>query len=136
MISKIFDDDQWRAVTLAHVYAAARWAATGEDGAGLEGLVYDQLEWGGLKHGEPLEPTCGTACCLWGGACALATNSLPTEGPPEEWAQQSDLHFQVAVLFADPYTKPQNIFEAFHQHGYIVNAAGEVFYHDGSQCHV
>jgi len=63
-----------------HIYAAAAMAAKGRFNADWE---YYQGRW---------RNKCGTACCLFGGACLEAGLPVPSWGPPNEWIGQSVEH--------------------------------------------
>jgi len=67
-----------------HVYTAAAKAATGRFDPNWE---YYQGRW---------RNKCGTACCLYGGACLEAGLPVPNEGPPAEWCGQSVEHALLA----------------------------------------
>ena len=67
-----------------HIYAAAAMAAKGRFNADWE---YYQGRW---------RNKCGTACCLFGGACLEAGLPVPSWGPPNEWIGQSAEHALLA----------------------------------------
>jgi len=71
-----------------HVYAAAAMAGTGRFNADWE---YYQGRW---------RNECGTACCLYGGACLEAGLPVPSEGPPNEWIGQSVEHALLSSAMA------------------------------------
>ena len=67
-----------------HIYAAAAKAATGRFDADWK---YYQDRW---------RNKCGTACCIYGGACLEAGLPVPSEGPSAEWIGQSVQHALLA----------------------------------------
>jgi len=70
--------------TVEHIYAAAAKAATGRFSVDWE---YYQGRW---------QNECGTACCLYGGACLEAGLPVPVAGPPGDWSGQSVEHALLA----------------------------------------
>jgi len=66
--------------TPEHIYAAAEKAKTGRFSVDWE---YYQGRW---------QNECGTACCLFGGACLEAGLPVPVAGPPGDWSGQSVEH--------------------------------------------
>ena len=75
-------------VSLDHVRESARGALAG---CPAPGRTYDQTHW-----------SCGTACCVWGGAVVRATGKKANCGPSAEWAAQSPMHALAAGLMRVP----------------------------------
>ena len=88
------------AITLDHVRAAAEWAQEATEPKPLDGEIrrYKQTDW-----------DCGTACCMWGAASLIAHQGRATEGPSEEWANQSILHLGCAGVMRSGGGKPEQI---------------------------